>query len=300
MFDHFRQRQHKRWFNFRCAAIDRTPPVRCNPDSEVVIVSQVYHPDTTMLLLAAKSFARYLAPRSFVLVDDGLLEADKARLSHHLGNVSYVPSAQAADPALPRGGAWERFAALARENAHHYVIQLDSDTLTLQPPREVLDSVAARRTFTLGTSSGTHPVSVQAASDYASQHHSTHVQNAAERVLAQLPDASGLKYVRGCAGFTGFPAGTLSLERIRAFSAAMEELVSAQRWAEWGTEQVTCNFMAANAPDALVLPVDRYPFWIPGADLSDVALVHFFGTFRFQGGMYQRRALQLCRELAAG
>ena len=78
----------------------------------------------------------------------------------------------------------------------------------------------------------------------------------------------------------------------------MEQLVGAQRWAEWGTEQVTCNFMAANAPDALVLPVDRYPFWIPGADLTDVALVHFFGTFRVQGGMYQRRGLQLCRELA--
>lgn len=299
MFDHFRQRQHKRWFNLRCAAIDRTPPVRCNPDSDVVIVSQVYPPDTTMLLLAAKSFSRHLAPRGFVLVDDGLREADKARLNHHLGQVTYLPTAQAADAALPRGGTWERLATLARENAAHYVIQLDSDMLTLQPPREVLDCVAQRRSFTLGTSSGTRPVPVQTASDYARQHDSPHVQNAAERALDQLPGAPALKYVRGCSGFTGFAPGTLSPQRIREFSTAMQGLLGT-RWSEWGTEQVTSNFMAANAPDAMVLPVDRYPFWMPGADLDPVAMVHFFGTFRFQGGMYQRRALQLCRELAAG
>ena len=58
-----RRRVDRRWFNFRCRRVFNTPPVACDPDSKVVIVSQLYSPDMTMYLLAAKSFARYVRPR---------------------------------------------------------------------------------------------------------------------------------------------------------------------------------------------------------------------------------------------
>ncbi|WP_046113046.1 hypothetical protein [Aquincola tertiaricarbonis] len=298
MLSYFRQRLHKRWFNFRCSGIDRTPPLQCDPDSNVVIVSQVYHPDTTMLMLAAKSFAQHLRPRGFVLVDDGLRPDDRARLAHHLGNVEFIKTPDAAAPGLPRGGAWERFATLTRQNQQHYVIQLDSDTLTLRRPDEVIACVQSQRPFTLGTKSGTHPVTLAAASEYAAQYDSDHVQNAAERALVQLPADLGTQYVRGCAGFTGFPPGTLSLDRIARFSGAMESLLGAPKWHTWGSEQVACNFMAANARDSIVLPVDRYPFWLPGSDIHHAALVHFFGTFRFTGGVYAQQGARLSQLLA--
>lgn len=299
MLSYFRQRLHKRWFNFRCSGIDRTPPLPCDPNSKVIIVSQVYHPDTTMLILAAKSFARHVMPRRFVLVDDGLRADDRARLTHHLGQVEFVPTPEAADPHLPRGGTWERLATLSRMNEQHYVIQLDADTLTLRRPDEVVNCVQANRPFTLGTKSGTHPVELSVASKFAAGHDSTHVQNAAERALVKLPGFADLKYVRGCSGFTGFPVGTLPIQRIREFSETMEQLLGSDKWRSWGSEQVASNFMAANAPGSIVLPVDRYPFWGPDSDIQRAALVHFFGTYRFTGGVYANQGARLSQTMAA-
>ena len=77
----------------------------------------------------------------------------------------------------------------------------------------------------------------------------------------------------------------------------MEKLVGKEKWREWGSEQVASNFMAANVPDSLVLPIDRYPFWEPGLDINQAVFVHFFGTFRFVGGMYLRQSLRIIKQL---
>lgn len=284
------------WFNLRCAGIYKTPPVRCDASSNVVIVSQLHHPDLTMYMLAAKSFARYVKPQGFVIVDDGLTPEDKRILSTHFQCIQFLPRSSVGSDICPTGGCWERFLTLANQNQSHYVIQLDSDTLTLSEPTEVLGSIAAGRSFTLGTSSGTHFVNLSEATRYANSDLHPHVQNHAERALGLYPDSAQFKYVRGCAGFTGFAPGKLSAASIEKFSLQMQTLVGQQKWHEWGSEQVASNFMVANIDDSIVLPIDRYPFWEPGIDISRAVLIHFFGTFRFIGGMYIRQSLRIIQQ----
>ncbi len=296
MWSGIRRRVDKAWFNFRCAAVYGTPAVVCDPASPVEIVSQLYHPDTTMYVMAAKSLARFVRPRQFVIVDDGLTAADRARLAQQLGRVEFVPSAEVATGTLPRRGTWERLVTLAQRNVHSYVIQLDADTLTLGEPHEVQECIRTGRSFTLGTHSGRLLLPLAEASRFATERPSDHVQNHAERALGQPDFAAGLKYVRGCSAFTGFEKGQLEMNRLVEFSTTMERLIGRARWSEWGTEQVSSNFMAANARDALVLPVETYPFWAPDVEIESARLVHFFGTFRFSGGMYVRQAARLCRD----
>ena len=299
MWNGLKRHAGKYWLELRARGIYASTPVECDPNSDVVVVSQLYHPDLTMYLLAAKSFARHVRPRSFVVVDDGLLEADMVLLRHHLGRVEFVPRRSVVVPGVPAGGCWERLMVLARQNQDHYAVQLDSDTLTLKRPTEVLACIAQRRTFTLGTMSGRVPVSVEEASRFAKADTGEHVQTVAERVLADVEPGAPLRYVRGCAGFTGFAPGYLDEGRIQAFSQRMSDLCGPTKWKEWGSEQVASNFFAANAPDSLVLPVESYPFWGPDADIDLATFVHFFGTFRFTGGMYARLGAQVARQQPA-
>ncbi|TAN84695.1 MAG: hypothetical protein EPN14_01820 [Gallionella sp.] len=294
-----RKKIDRAWFDFRCSGIFDTPPVKCDPDSGILIVSQLHHPDMTMYMLAMKSFARFVRPQGFVIVDDGLLPEDRRILSGHFDPIRFVPSEGVTLGACPAGGCWERLLTLSLENRDHYVIQLDADTLTLSEPAEVLQCLAQNRSFTLGTSTGRQAVGFGEASRFAHESTNNHVQNHAERALASYPGHEHLKYVRGCAGFTGFARGQLLPEKIQEFSAQMGKLVGKEKWREWGSEQVASNYMAANAPDSLVLPVERYPFWRPDVDIAKAVFVHFFGVFRFMGGMYTRQALRVIRQLSS-
>lgn len=285
------------WFNFQCSDIFNTPPVKCDPDSDILIVSQLHHPDMTMYMLAMKSFAHFVKPKGFVIVDDGLLPEDRRILSEHFGQIRFVPGKDVQLGACPAGGCWERLLTLSQENKDHYVIQLDADTLTLSEPVEVMQCIAQNRSFTLGTSTGSKAVSFSEASRFAYESTSNHVQNHAERALANYPSHEHLKYVRGCAGFTGFARGQLLPEKIQEFSSRMEKLVGKEKWHEWGSEQVTSNYMAANAPDSLVLPVDRYQFWSPKVDNTKAIFVHFFGVYRFMGGMYTQQGRSTIKRL---
>lgn len=290
----------KWWLDFRCHSIRNTPPIICNPDSKVVIVSQIYHPDVTMYLLAAKSFAKYVRPKKFVLVDDGLTASDRRLLQHHLHNAEFIPRTSIDTEGLPTGGCWERLLTLAQQNHEHFAIQLDSDTLTLSSPSEVLACINGDRTFTLGTRTGRKPVPLSEASRFAQTHTGTHVQTVAEVKLGEYaPEDPSLLYVRGCAGFAGFAPGRLDKNKIRAFSLRMAALCGPAKWSEWGSEQVTSNFFAANAPDSLVLPVEAYPFWAPDININAARFVHFFGTFRFTGGMYTKKGVQIVHQANA-
>lgn len=284
-------------FNRRCIGVFDTPAVACDPTSRVVLVSQLYHPDITMYLLAAKSFSRFVRPREVVIVDDGLTEQDKVELQKHFAALRIVRTADVNVGACPRRGCWERFLTLSEESRGNYVIQLDSDTLTLARPAEVLDCIDSDRGFTLGTSSGLDFVGVSDAARHARQFNSDHVQSVAERSLDRIENASARRYVRGCAGFAGFAPGALPRDGIERFSREMQGLVGERKWCEWGSEQVASNYMVANAPGAIVLPVHRYPFWMPGIDTRSTVFVHFFGTFRFQGGMYLDASRRIIKEL---
>ena len=290
--------KYRKWlFNWHARGIVRTAPVACNPASKLLVLSQTHDPDISMFLIAAKSFTRFITPKAFVVVDDGLNVKNRALLRDHLGEVRFVRSTDVDVGLCPRRGCWERLVTISRLCSDHYVVQLDSDTVTVREPIEVAECLRTNRSFTLGTRLGQACISLGEAGKLAESLGGDHVQVVAESALATLPDAARRRYIRGCAGFAGFSPGAMSFEKLERFSQQMEERIGEAKWREWGSEQVTSNYMIANTENPLVLPFERYPYWDLKQDLSKVSLVHFIGGHRFYGQAYSRHARRIIATL---
>ena len=104
-----------------------------------------------MYLLAVKSFAHQLGRTpEFVVLNDGSLTAeDTQTLKKHIPSLTIIPLHSITVGVCPKGGCWERLMLGSELNQRSYVIQLDSDTVTLGPIPEVLESFTQNRSFTL-------------------------------------------------------------------------------------------------------------------------------------------------------
>lgn len=286
-----------------CRAVLSTPPARVREDG-VVIFSMIGTKVLLPYLVAAKSFQAQLGRGRFAILDDGTLTAaDKAVLAHHLGNPPITPITSVDTGPCPRGGTWERLLTILDLRQGDYVIQIDSDVVALGPVSEVAAAIDAGRSFTLRGEASSEILPVPAIAAWARQNPDPgrqHVQSAIEQAMDQVtisgrPD---LKYVRGCSGFAGFASGGEGRALAEAFSQEAQRLLGADYWAEWGSEQVTSNFVVANEPEALLLPYERYlNFWNDPVG-ADAGLVHFIGTFRYHLSAYlaaARRAIAALR-----
>jgi hypothetical protein len=140
-----REYSHKR----QCRALLRTPAIAPKHDG-VILFSMIGTAVVLPYLLAIKSLHHQLQRGRIVLLDDGTLTvADKAVLAEQLGNPDIIPIASVDTGVCPKGGTWERLLTIQRLRADNYVIQLDSDTVTLGPVDEVAAALAANRSFTL-------------------------------------------------------------------------------------------------------------------------------------------------------
>lgn len=270
----------------------KTPPLRMRRDGPVLL-SMLCHRDVNMYLTSFKPFYRRLGFGRAVIVNDGSLTADDREiLKHHIPELEFIDIAAVDRGPCPSGGCWERLLTVVDLSANDYVIQLDADCVTAGPIDEVAEAYRANRAFTLAGEATTVLTSALAASQRDAHRH---VQAAAEIALGGLPDAATVKYVRGCAGFTGFPRGGAKREDLYKLSDFMAAKLG-KRWTEWGTEQFSSNFLLANCPDVLILPWDKYmSYW--GEPVRDVAFYHFIGTYRYHGGVYTRVAKQAIAEL---
>lgn len=285
-------------FNRAARGILHTAPVRARGDG-VVIFSMIGTRVLLPYLVAAKSFHAALGRGRFVILDDGTLTAaDRAVLARHLDDPKIFALAGVDTGAAPRGGCWERLLTLLDLRRSDYVIQLDSDTVTLGPVPEVAAAIDASRDFTLKGEA--HAVWAPAGSfdrDPESLGPDVHIQGAIEAVMGRACTAvPGLThYVRGCAGFAGFAPGGLGRDTVEAFCRSASGLLGAQRWAEWGSEQVMSNLLVANEGEPVLLPYDRFlNFWNEPVG-GDAVFVHFVGTYRYHRGAYAaaaRRAIQ--------
>ena len=80
----------------------------------------------------------------------------------------------------------------------------------------------------------------------------------------------------------------------------MSEMLGAQRWNQWGSEQIASNYILANTPGATVLPFPRYACFEPHLWPGDHAFLLFIGVYRYNDGVYRRRAAEFisrCNEL---
>ncbi|HEY4123181.1 MAG TPA: hypothetical protein VGM36_01125, partial [Rhizomicrobium sp.] len=198
------------------------------------------------------------------------------------------------------GNTWERLAHSIDVCQTSFVIQLDSDILTVGEIDDVKKAIEDNRSFILGTWNGLKTVPVTEASDFAdklSPAASKHVQSLCERSLRKIADPEKKRrYVRGSSGFYGFARGAVSRSEAAGFCREMLEIVG-ERFHEWGSEQFASNYLVANAPNSLVLPYPRYACFGPELDPGVPSLFHFIGAFRFTRGVYANRARQVVREL---
>jgi len=290
-------------FNREARAVLDTAPVRACDDG-VVIFSMIGTRVVLPYLVAAKSLHARLGRGRFAILDDGTLTAsDRAMLARHLDDPLILPISRVETGDCPRGGCWERLLTLLELRRENYVIQLDSDTVTLGPVPEIAEAIAGGRDFTLlgGAQSRWQKVGAFVAGlDPALG--GSHIQGAIEKAMdrACVPVPALTHYVRGCAGFAGFAPGGLGREAADAFSRSASALLGADRWAQWGSEQVMSNLIVASEGEPVLLPYDRYlNFWNePFA--AEAAFVHFVGTYRFHRGAYSAAARSAIAVLDGG
>lgn len=287
-----------------CRAVLSTPPA-CVRDDGVVIFSMIGTKVLLPYLVAAKSFQAQLGRGRFAILDDGTLTAsDKGILAHHLGNPAIIPIDAVGTGPCPRGGTWERLLTILDLRQNDYVIQLDSDIVTLGSVAEVAAAIDAGQSFTLRGEASAEIVPLTVAAEWAARHGTPrrqHVQSAIEQAMGRVSLAArpDLRYVRGCSGFAGFAPGGSGRALAEAFSQEAERLLGSRHWAEWGSEQVTSNFVIANEPDAVLLPYGRYLNFWNGPVGDGVAMVHFIGTYRYHRGSYLAAARFAIAQLAA-
>lgn len=274
-------------------AVLDTPPI-IPTDDGLVLFSMIGTRVLLPYLVAVKSLHAQLKRGRIIILDDGTLSAaDRVLLAKHLGDPHILHIADVDTGTCPRGGTWERLLTILDLRATDYIIQLDSDTVTLGEVPEVVEAVEANRSFTLmGDPDSCLRSFAEMASmtdDDAYLHNpQAHVQGAIECGLdrVSLPMLANPLYVRGCSGFAGFARGGDGRVLAQAFSDEATRLLGAERWARWGSEQVTSNMVIANEPDALLLPYDRYlNFWDRGIS-ADARFVHFIGSCRYAGSAY--------------
>lgn len=281
-------------------AVLDTPPIVPTAD-RVVIFSMIGSRVLLPYLVAVKSLYSRLKLGRIAILDDGTLtSADKAVLAHHLGSPELRSIHDVATGRCPQGAVWERLLALLDLRGADYVIQLDSDTLTLGEVPEVLSAVRENHSFTLLGDQETADLGLLALPDFVARRYPRgapaghlHIQSVIESRFTSFPGAASLRYVRGCAGFAGFalggPSGRAEAE---AFSLACEALVGRTRWTEWGAEQVASNFLLSNEPGMQPLPYRRYlNYWNEAPD-PDARFLHFVGTHRYSTDEYRRRSIE--------
>lgn len=300
MFDNLKKKLSYRRLNHSLAPILKTAPVEPTQAGSYTAVSQVCKRDILLYLLAAKSFFRFVPPRRVVILDDGSLdEADRLVLAAHVPGCEFVSIANIDSAPCPKRGCWERLHLVAELSKTDYVIQLDSDTITLKPPTALIDYVKSATSFAQGTLDGTRVLTMEEHCTNLRQvaEPDSHVQVAAEANFPNLKRYRQFKYIRGCAGFSGFAQGSIDKSLMLEFNNELTALVGSQKWSEWGSEQVMSNLLVANAPRAAVLPYPSYGAFHRTKDIPGSVFLHFMGPDRFYRNEYGRLGRKVIHEL---
>ena len=289
----------QRRFDWAARGVLETPPITPH-EGPLVIVSMVCQRDLLMYLLAIKTFYRRLGFGRIVVIDDGTLTAtDKDIIRHHVQPAEIVPASSLSSPACPNYISWKKLFCIANFIHDSFVIQLDSDTLSVSADlSEVRNFVLSDASFILGTWADQKVVSMREAVEAARESSSTHVQMVAEQNFDRLPGFASLKYFRGCSGFDGFSKGLFTMKDLEEFSRCMFSIIG-DKWSEWGSEQTLSNVLVANAPRMGLLPYPAYNnYW--GKEEAEQKFIHFVGTYRYHGGVYLRAVRAALAEMQGG
>ncbi len=292
---------HRRRYHTAAKAVFGTPPIRPGT-ANFTLLSMVQKRDVASYLVAVKSFVHYLNPNRIVVVCDPSMDAqDKSTLQQHIPHIELRDATEFTHPDIPRGGCWERLFAITGYAADNYVVQLDADTISYGHLAAVKEAIEGGRGFVIGEEPAQHIHTLHETAARVSLPSVTpggknpHIQICAEAVMDCVGLAPDKKYVRGCAGFTGFLPNPEMQTEFFEFSAAMSKHFG-ERWKEWGTEQITSNFLVANCKNqTLILPYPDYG--TPDVENDKTVFLHFIGSMRFINGRYRQLTIDVIKKL---
>ena len=192
-------------FNESCKKILSTDPV-IPKQSDIRIVSMVCHRDITMYLVAIKSFLHYCNIGKVIVLNDGsLTNRDILLLKDHIQGIEIISINEISTGKCPKGGCWERLCLIGNLVEKYYVLQLDSDTVTLDKCPEVNECIDNNNSFTsMGSNSTLRIEKMVDAALQAKCSTGTGHQRDIERSFALYPCSETIKYVRGNAALAGF------------------------------------------------------------------------------------------------
>ena len=281
------------WRHMRVARhVMDTPALRVGDDG-IVIFSMLGTSGLQPYLVAVKSLHRHLRRGRIVIMDDGTLtDRDRAILNDHCDRPEFVDMDSIDTGNCPKGNCWERLHHIMTLRRENYVIQLDSDTVTLDQLKHVDEAIDANRSFTLAggikeAEYGFQSMAEMARTFYPHEIETQNVQQLAEMAMALLPDSDKLRYTRGSAGFAGFSKQSEGRDELIRFSEVVEGRIG-RKWHDWGSEQVASNFVVANDTDPVLLPYDRYVNHWAEPLPPNPGFIHFIGTYRYARGDYSR------------
>jgi len=265
------------------ACVLATPPLK-RGTLPFIALSMVHQRDVIAYLVAIKSFAKFANPERVVIVcDPSIGEHEKSIFRFHIPHVELRNAVEFRDPRIPIGGCWERLSAITTYSPENYVVQLDADTVTVGNILEVLTAIIDRHGFVLGEKRNQEILTLEEASKRAMLSTSNHIQALSEQVISNA-GLNGAFYVRGCAGFTGFPSNHEMRNIFFDFSIKMAAKTG-KRWSEWGTEQVASNYLVANATESKILPYPKYSTPFNHEEIG--SFQHFIGEIRFRNRDYE-------------
>ncbi len=292
MFYRIKEKLRRFRFMMETKGILDTPPLAIQAKSDLALLTQLQHKDVRLALIAFKSFAIRVPVGAVYILNDGSLTPDDINLlRRHIPSVIFLGLEEHQSQQCPQGGCWERLLSISRLVDKHYVVQLDSDTVTLDDTPEVEECIRSNRSFVIGTWDNqeieTMPYRHSEAVAFMKKRTTEpHIQLAAESSFNKLKRFVELKYVRGCAGFTGFAKGSFDRTFVEEVSNQMSEALG-DRWREWGSEQVMSNIVVSNTDNCLVLPHPKYSD-CKKMRLPETVFVHFIGGCRFNHGHYAK------------
>lgn len=260
------------------------------------ILTMLCKRDFFQYLVSIHSFTSFLNPEKIVVVNDGSLEDWQIlHLRKLIDDITVLNGTDFIDSRVPTYTSWRRMLAIESFVNDFFVIQLDADLLSKYNLDEIQRAYQSNYSFILGTDCDSFSSlnEAQTAAINRNQPNNKHVQHQSELNLDVLNEIGFTHYVRGCAGFAGYAKGSFNKETLIQISNCMFSRIG-NKWEEWGSEQTAANMMISNMPSAKVLPLSYYGSVARYS--RELKLIHFLGSWRFQGLLYNKLAKQYISE----
>ena len=292
VFERIKEIFNKRVFELYVSKIQKTLPIEYRPDAQVTIVTMLGHSTVNMYLVAIKTFMKNFGYGSIEVINDGSLTvSDQDLLKYHIPNIHFSNANDIDTLSCPTYISWKRLLRIAELSKNSYVIQLDSDTVSLAALTDIHDKVQKNEGFLIGSERWRQPVDVSFLHDIVIRWKNKHVQAKAEEIFKDIEFfKDGTKYLRACAGFAGYPKNFATTAEIECLSQQIEEKIG-KKWHEWGSEQTATMCLISKTINASVLPWPKYQnfmFPLSNEPIGSATFIHFIGPTRFKNNSYKQ------------